>query len=91
MKRVDDKDQSVWQGAVKSVNFTAPPSNPAKGDRYLIFNTGTGIWVGKKSKIAEYDGTTWFFIPPKPGMLLYNEGDDFYYKFSFSIWRRNSK
>lgn len=60
-----------WAGPV--IDFiSTPPSNPIKGDRYLIKETGTGAWSGHDNEAAEWDGQSWVFYPiNKSGSVIY--------------------
>ena len=65
----------AWQRPVLG-GLDDPPGSPTKGDRYLIW-AGSGAWIGKTDSIAEYNGSTWDFITPTPGMAIWSIADDF--------------
>lgn len=52
---------------VLSNTVTAPPAAPAIGDLYVIPAAATGAWAGKSQQLAEWNGTSWNFIPTKDG------------------------
>jgi len=64
----------------------APPGSPALGDRYLIGNSPTGAWSGLSKRIAVWNGSAWQFIQAIEGMILYNLGDGYYYRYNGSAW-----
>ena len=74
-----------WQAPVLNI-LNTPPDNPTKGDRYLIGTSPTGAWSGKSNYIAYWDGSSWIFIAPKEGMVLYNKNDKYFYEYKSSTW-----
>lgn len=52
---------------VLSVTVTAPPTNAALGDAYIIPTGATGVWAGQAQKLAEWNGTSWNIITTKDG------------------------
>ncbi|MFN3937391.1 MAG: DUF2793 domain-containing protein [Gemmobacter sp.] len=48
---------------------TAPPEDPAEGDRHIVASGATGGWAGQDGAIAVHDGTGWQFVRPHPGWV----------------------
>lgn len=61
--------------SVTDRNLTAPPANPAHGDRYLIPLAATGDWAGKTHQIAVRLNDVWEYYLPKVGWLAYIEDE----------------
>nr|WP_278434412.1 phage tail protein [Brucella anthropi] len=53
--------------SVLSMAVSAPPSNPAVGDLYLVPSGSTGAWGGQAGKLAEYTSAGWGIITPPNG------------------------
>ncbi|MDR7039429.1 hypothetical protein J2X36_004205 [Methylobacterium sp. BE186] len=61
---------------------TAPPPNPAEGDRYLLAAPNpTGAWAGLSGQIARFEDGVWIGLQPRPGWLAYlaDEGELYLY------------
>lgn len=80
-----------WQEAVKSKSLVVPPTNPSKGDRYLIFEQGAGSWNKLQNYIAWFDGYEWHYDFPLPGWILYVQDEDKFYRYNGSVWIDNKK
>jgi hypothetical protein len=48
---------------------TAPPAQPAEGDRHIVAAPATGLWEGQEGKVAAFWGGTWAFLTPRAGWL----------------------
>ena len=77
-----------WQPAVIDKDLTSPPTNPSKGDRYIVASSATGDWSGHDGDIAYYDGASWKFIEKKEGMLVFVKDEDrlYHYVTSWTIF-----
>lgn len=53
--------------AVSSMTLASAPGAPASGDTYLVPTGATGIWASQVGKIAEWNGTAWFYSTPSDG------------------------
>lgn len=62
---------TLTQLAVLDRNLGAPPVSPPTGARYIIGDIPTGLWAGKSTQIAAWDGTAWLFHAPEPGWLSF--------------------
>ena len=74
-----------WQESVLS-QLTTPPGSPSTGDRYLIIATATGVWAGKETQIAEYNGAAWAYYVPTEGATVRVEADNLVYTFDGVSW-----
>ena len=50
----------------------AIPSSPAVGALYVVPPTPTGAWADKAGQIATWEPSTWYFVTPRTGQVLYN-------------------
>jgi len=75
-----------WQQPVIDKDLTSPPADPSKGDRYLIYGTGSGDWTGHDNDIAYYDGSAWQFIDASEGMHVWVKDEDKIYVFDGTSW-----
>ena len=55
------------QTVVADRDQSAPPASPTAGLSHIVAAGGTGAWAGHDDEIATWDGTTWFFVPPRTG------------------------
>jgi hypothetical protein len=53
--------------AVISMTTSSAPGAPAAGDTYLVPTGATGIWATQVGKIAEWNGTAWYYFTPVDG------------------------
>ncbi len=74
-----------FQDSVSTRGLATPPSNPSKGDRYIVGLAATGAWSDKSGQIAEY-GDTWSFRVPTEGMATYVDDEDLLYMFNGVSW-----
>lgn len=74
-----------WQEPV--ISFLAdPPGAPTIGDRYVVIAVATGAWTGQEDDIAEWNGTSWDFITPSDGFVVYRESDNRALVFADTAW-----
>lgn len=59
------------QLAVEDRNRTAPPADPAPGQRHLVAAGATGAWSGHDGEIAVWEDGAWSFITPRPGWRVH--------------------
>lgn len=85
-KRTPIADEFPFQRNVKDKDLLSPPGSSNKGDRYLINGIGTGNWSGQDYNIAEYNGSSWFFISKTEGMIVWIEDENKYYVYDGSNW-----
>lgn len=48
------------------------PIDPAPGDSWIVGAGAAGAWAGKTDNLATWTGGGWRFIPPVPGMSVWN-------------------
>ena len=53
--------------AVIDRDSTAPPDDPAEGDRHIVGAASTGAWSGHDLEIAAFQDGGWAFYAPRPG------------------------
>lgn len=65
------------QGTITVISRTnTPPGSPAAGDNYIVTASPTGAWSGYAANdIAQYTGSAWINITPKPGWSAYVTGE----------------
>lgn len=84
--KVPELTKFEWQKTVIQI-LSDPPSNPSKGNRYIIGYGPTGDWFNKPKQIAEWNGTEWEFTLYKEGMITYIARDDIYFQYLGNKWR----
>lgn len=77
---------ALVQLGVISRTVLAAPTTPNAGDRYLIPASGTGIFAGRTSQIALFDGSIWRFLVPKSGWLAYVQDEAAGVIFNGTAW-----
>ena len=84
--RVPVLEKFEWQPPV--INYqSAPPGSPAKGQRYIVLTTGTGVWAGHDEAIATFDGTNWLFdLPSAVGWVTYLQTGSKYMYYGGAVW-----
>lgn len=66
--------------------LTTPPGLPVLGDRYLITAVATGVWTGKATQIAEWDGAVWQYTIPVSDNTVYVTNTLTTYRYTGSAW-----
>ncbi len=75
------------QLAVTARDVTAPPADPADGDRYLVPTGATGDWAGHVDEIAVRDQNAWIFAAPVAGWRATVLSEDLQIRFDGSAWQ----
>jgi hypothetical protein len=75
------------QLAVIARDLTAPPADPAQGDRYLVPAGATGAWAGHADQVALYDMATWTFQAPVAGWTARVLSEDTQVRFDGTAWQ----
>jgi len=52
----------------------APPANPADGEGWIVAAGAGGEWSGRGGQLALRTAGGWRFVPPVPGMSLWDQG-----------------
>ncbi len=76
----------IVQLAVLSRSLTAPPAEPAPGERHIVGGAATGAWAGQDGKIAVFDVEGWVFFAPLPGWRAEVLGDGASVVFDGTAW-----
>lgn len=66
-----DALDAVVQLAVIDRNLTAPPGDPAEGDRHIVGDSATDAWAGHDGKVAAFQDGLWAFYQPRDGWLAW--------------------
>ena len=75
-----------WQRPVLDKDLQAPPGGPSKGDRYIVADLPSSVWLLHAGDIAVYDGSSWDFTSSSKGMILWVEDEEEYYKYNGTTW-----
>ena len=52
--------------------LATPPDEPEAGQAWLVAAAATGAWAGEDDSLALSTGSGWRFVPPVPGMLVWD-------------------
>ncbi len=63
------------QLSVGSRGLTAPPADPADGDRYIVASGATGGWAGWDLNVALWTDGAWLRLPPRDGWRVWIEDE----------------
>ncbi|MBB3900758.1 DUF2793 domain-containing protein [Methylobacterium brachythecii] len=78
---------ALVQLACLDKDLSAPPADPAEGDRYLVTATmPTGAWAGLSGQIVRREDGVWVGFEPRPGWLAYLVDEADLYVFSGTAW-----
>lgn len=77
---------ALYYAPVGSI-VNAPSGAEVSGDRYIVGTSPTGAFAGKANYIAELQGTTWVFAPPKDGLQIQIKGQGYGYSYINNVWR----
>lgn len=86
--RVLTEDQMALQRPVIAI-LNDPAGGEAKGDRYLVGDTGVNGFNGHDNEIARCTGTgpvTWAFDTPLEGWEVYDADTGLYYQYDGAAW-----
>ena len=67
--------------------LATPPVSPVEGDRYLVIATGSGAWVGKEDKIAQWTSGAWVYTTPVTNNTVYVTNTLTTYRYTGSAWQ----
>jgi hypothetical protein len=78
----------TWQSTVLDKDLTKPPEEPAKGDRYLLFDKPSAEtpWEGHQGNIAAWAGKRWEFTTPSEGMAAFVADENLAYLYADGKW-----
>lgn len=69
LRRLD----AIVQLSVISLGLTAPPQDPAEGDRYIAGENSSGAWTGADGQIVAFQDGAWMFYLPQAGWTAWDE------------------
>jgi len=78
---------TVIQIAVADMNRTAPPADPAEGQRHVVAGGPGGAWAGHAQAIATWQEGAWSFLMPKAGWCLWSIADAAIFTFDGGAWQ----
>lgn len=67
-------------------DLTAPPINPAEGDRYIIATGATDAWAGRATQIAAWQDGDWLTYPPGAGWIAFVVDEARFVAWTGSAW-----
>ncbi|WP_284317349.1 DUF2793 domain-containing protein, partial [Methylobacterium gnaphalii] len=78
---------ALVQLACLDKDLSAPPADPAEGDRYLVTAAGpTGAWAGLSGQVVRFEDGVWIGAGPRPGWLAYLVDEADLYVFDGTTW-----
>jgi pectin methylesterase-like acyl-CoA thioesterase len=78
--------QGQTQAPVIDRDLTAPPGSPTVGDRYLVAAGATGAWAGQDDNIAQWNGSSWAFVPAIAGMIVFVNDETIHLTYNGTAW-----
>jgi len=78
---------AMVQLSVLDRNRTAPPADPAEGDRYIVAAGGAGAWAGKDGSVAAFQDGGWAFHAPREGWTAWVADEDRLVAWDGGTWR----
>lgn len=77
---------ALVMGSIKDRDLSTPPGSPSEGDRYLVLATGTGAWATHDGQFAVYINSTWYFVTPSEGWILWVDDENCWLRYNGSAW-----
>ena len=78
---------ALVQLACLDKDLTAPPQNPADGDRYLVVASNPGgAWAGLAGQVVRYSDGIWIGAVPRAGWFAYVIDEADLYVFDGTAW-----
>lgn len=78
---------SAIQLAVLDLTRTAPPADPAEGDRHIVAAGASGAWLGADHAIATREDGAWRLQTPQIGWIAWSIADDVVFVWDGTEWR----
>jgi hypothetical protein len=72
--------------AVASRSLSAPPSDSATGDVYIIGVAPSGAWEASEGQLACFEGAGWAIRSPRPGCLAWVADEQQFAVYSTAGW-----
>lgn len=73
-------------GITATSTLNTPPVSPSDGDTYIIGTSPTGAWVGLAGQIAYYNVSTWTYLDPATGWIVYDQNQNKALRFTGGAW-----
>jgi hypothetical protein len=67
-------------------DLTAPPANPADGERHIVASSAIGAWAGKDGALAAFQDGAWAFYTPRVGWLAWVGDESALVAWNGSAW-----
>ena len=67
-----------------------PPSDPEIGQSWIVGEDATGDWAGKDGSLAAWTSGGWRFVPPIPGMMVWNKAINCWAHWTGTAWSDGS-
>lgn len=74
------------QPAVVAIGLDTPPPQPAEGECWVVGAHPVGEWSGRALSLAGWTISGWRFLPPRPGMAVWRQGDGLTARYSDGSW-----
>lgn len=71
---------------VETISLAEPPATPVTGEAWIVASSATGAWAGREESLAVWGSGGWRFIPPVPGMLVWNKASDYWVHWTGAGW-----
>lgn len=62
------------------------PFDPAPGESWIVGAGAAGEWAGKAGQLATWTGAGWRFVPPVPGMTVWNVDAGYHLYWTGAAW-----
>lgn len=76
----------LTQTTVERSPLATPPAEPEEGQCWIVAPGANGAWTGMIDALAMASGSGWRFIPPQPGMHVWNKADAIGLRWTGSAW-----
>jgi hypothetical protein len=76
----------ITQLSVAGRGYSAPPSEPVGGDRYIVAADGTGAWAGWDHSVAIFIDGGWIRLEPIEGWLAWIQDESLLAAWNGSTW-----
>ncbi|MEA3039037.1 MAG: hypothetical protein QOE79_1550 [Sphingomonadales bacterium] len=77
---------SALQAAVEGPPQVSPPTSPVEGQCWIVAAAASGAWSGKDGCLAAWTSGGWRFVPPPPGMSVWNKADALTLRYDGTAW-----
>jgi hypothetical protein len=78
-------DGKTWKDQIIDIR-NAPPAH-VEGNRYIVGDTPSGLWIGHTNEIVESISSAWVFEAPAAGWTTFNVGTSKFLVYSGTAWQ----